>query len=73
MQNKVVVRRSVDYGGDRRASSYLVEGSRGYRFAKCSVDDAELLSVDAAKRVLKNVRRKDTHREEATYYIEPLF
>lgn len=63
----VVVRRSVDYGGDRKASSYLIEGASGYRFAKCSIYEAEEMNIDKAKKILATVKRNDPNKGNATY------
>lgn len=72
MAKTVVVRRSVDYGGDRKASSYLIEGANGYRFAKCSIYEAEELSEKTAKKILSNIRRNDPWKKEATYDLVEL-
>lgn len=71
MKKKFIVRRSVSYSGGRKASSYLIEGSMGYRFAKCGVCDALTLREDCAKKILSNLRRRDIHRGEATYAVLP--
>lgn len=68
-KNRVVVRRSVDYGSDRKAASYLIEGQNGWRFAKCSIFEAEEIPVDKAKKILSNVKRNDPHKESATYEL----
>jgi len=72
MAKTVVVRRSVNYGSDRKASSYLIEGANGYRFAKCSIYEAEELSADKAKKILNTVRRNDPRRSKATYDLVSL-
>lgn len=65
----VVIRRSVNYGGDRKASSYLIEGANGYRFSKCSIFEAEEFTPEMAKTVLSKARRNDPHKKDATYDI----
>lgn len=72
MSKKVVVRRSVNYGSDRKAASYLIEGENGWRFAKCSISEAPELNIDAARRILKNVKRNDPRKEDATYELVSL-
>ncbi len=67
MSKRVVVRRSMDYGSDRKASSYLIEGENGWRFAKCSKYEAAELTPEKAKKVLSNVKRSDPHKDNATY------
>lgn len=68
-QSRVIVRRSVDYGSDRKASSYLIEGENGWRFAKCSVFEADEIPADKAKKILSNVKRNDPHKDSATYEL----
>jgi hypothetical protein len=72
-RSDVIVRRTVNYGGDRPASSYLIEGAKGYRFAKCSVHAAETFgSTEAAKKALNKIRRNDPRKSCAEYEIVPL-
>ena len=72
MSKRVVVRRSVNYGGDRRASSYLIEGENGYRFAKCSIYEADEMTINKAKKILDAVKKNDPHKKEATYELVTL-
>lgn len=68
---EVVVRRCNGVGsGNRKSSSYLINGANGYRFAKCSTWDAEILPISTAKRILKNVKRRDPNRSNSEYFIE---
>jgi hypothetical protein len=67
--SRVIVRRSTNYSGDRKASSYLIEGTNGLRFAKCSIMDAEVLPAAKAKTILKNMKRKDIHRNDSSYEL----
>ena len=69
----LVVRRSVDYGGDRLAASYLIEGANGNRFAKCSIYDARTFSKkDKATNALRKAKQNDPYRHEARYEIVSL-
>ena len=72
MENGAIIRRSVDYGSDRRSSSYLIHGSSGYRFAKCSISDAVVLPPKDARKMLKNLKRKDSLNWASRYYVEVL-
>lgn len=71
MRRRVIVRRSVDYGGDRRAASYLIEGENGWRFAKCSFYKAAEISIDKAKKILSTLKRSDPYKENAIYEFIP--
>jgi hypothetical protein len=69
----LIVRRSVDYGGDRSASSYLIEGANGLRFSKCSIFDAKVFKdASVAKKTLEKIRRNDPHKTNASYEIVPM-
>lgn len=68
--SKCIVRRTVDYGGDRKASSYLIEGSTGYRFAKCGTTVATKLDLTSAKRIVHNLRRRKSEYDASYAVVE---